>query len=432
MSGADAADAPEVEIHSIGALGAGVGELPSGKVVFVHRTAPGDRVRVRITKEKASWARGRIEEVLRGGPGRRQAPCPHYDRCGGCTLEHLRYVDQLRAKGRIVADALERIGGREVEPPAVEPSPFEFRYRSRITCTLRRLKGDRVVAGFHELERPGRIVDIGGECLLPTEALARAWVGLRAEWGEGAGRLPAGRTLRLTLRTVERGFLLLVEGGEGAGEPEALLDGVPRLRSLWHRPEGAEGPPVLLAGDGEPEEVWDGERFPVGPTAFLQVNREAAESLHSAVLREVGAPRGLRVIDAYCGVGLVGRRLAQHGAEVVGIEADPGAVRAAGTRAPDGFRVVEGLVEERLEELLPADVVVLNPPRGGLHEEIPPVLRSHRPPRLVYVSCDPATLARDLDRLGDAYEIGTLRAFDLFPQTAHVETLVGLSSAGTP
>ncbi|MFW6198929.1 MAG: TRAM domain-containing protein, partial [Gemmatimonadota bacterium] len=162
-----------VEIDGLSSEGAGVGRLPDGRAVFVHRTAPGEAVRIRVTEEKKRWARGRLVEVLEEAPERREAPCPRYDRCGGCTLEHLEYEAQLRWKGQIVSDALQRIGGLVVDVPEVVPSPGRFRYRSRITLTLKRVGESRVVAGFHELERPGRIVDLGGECLLPEAEIAR-------------------------------------------------------------------------------------------------------------------------------------------------------------------------------------------------------------------------------------------------------------------
>ena len=435
-------DHVEVEVDTIGARGAGVGRVPDGRVVFVHRTAPGDRVRVQMTTVKKRWTRGRLLKVLRPGPNRREPACPHYERCGGCTLEHLEYGAQLQAKSQLVTDALERIGGRE-ELPEVEgyASPREFRYRNRVTFTLLRIASlpGGVVAGFHELERPGRIVDVDGRCLLPEEPVTRVWEGIRGAWGPAASRLPEGRELRLTLRGTAAGeVLLLVQGGgPDLGDPEALLGEVEGLVAIWHREGTGEGTPDggtergadeprLLAGVGELEESWFGERYPVWPGVFLQANRDAAEILHELVLRELGAPKGRRVVDAYCGVGVYGRRMARHGAEVVGIEAAPQAVAVARERPVEGFQVVEGRVEDELSGLLPADLVILNPPRVGVADGVMQELARKGPERVVYVSCDPATLARDVARLGDGYRIRRIQAFDLFPQTSHVETVLTL------
>lgn len=420
-SGAE--DGQRVFIEGIGAGGAGVGRLSDGRVVFVHRTAPGDEALVEVTSSKRSWSRGRLLEVLRPARGRREAPCPHYHRCGGCTLEHMDYPGQLRAKARIVADALQRIGGTRAALPDVVPSPKEFRYRNRVSFTLLRLEGGRVVAGFHELERPGRILDLGGDCLLPERAIAEAWDGVRKAWGENARRLPSGRELRLTLRGTEAGAVgLLVEGGYGPGRPEELLDAVPRLVSVWHRPESARAL-RFLAGTKQLEEA--GGRLRLAGNVFLQVNRRAAAGLETYVRERSGDVAGLRVVDAYCGVGERAHDLAAAGARVTGIERSPEAVDEARRRAKADIRFLRGGVEDLLAEALPADLVILNPPRAGLDARVAETLSERPPRRVVYVSCDPATLARDLGRM-EPFRLVSVRCFDLFPQTAHVETVAEL------
>lgn len=414
-----------VKIESIAAGGEGVGRLPDGRAVFVHRTAPGDEAEIALTRTRPRWARGELLRVLQPGPDRRDAPCPHYLRCGGCTLEHLEYPAQLAAKARIVSDALTRIGGLEVEPPEVVASPRTERYRNRVSFTLRRLERGRVVAGFHALGNPDEIVDIDGTCLLPEAAVARAWDGLRDAWGPDAQRLPSGDELRLTLRGTEAGAVsLLVEGGYSPGRPEELLDAVPELQSIWHAREGRE--PRLLAGEPYLAEEWSGEEVPLAARAFLQVNRWAARLLEDHVLAMAGAVDGVRVVDAYCGVGLHARRLASAGASVVGIELDPHAVAAARAADVPGAEFQEGLVEQRLPHALPASLVILNPPRDGVAETVTDALVARPPERIIYISCNPATLARDLRRLAPAFDLEALRAFDLFPQTAHVETVAVL------
>ena len=403
-------DVVEVTVRAGAAGGAGVADLPDGRVAFVQRTAPGDRARVRVSAAKRRWARATLVELLEPGPGRRPAPCPFYSHCGGCTLEHLEYSEQLRWKARIVADALKRIGQVAVDPPVVEPSPSEFRYRNRMTFTLRRSRGREggVVAGFHQIDEPDRVLDVTGACMLPEEALTQAWDGLRSAWGEGAERLPEGKTLRLTLRTVAEGVALIVDGGSGTWTPDLLIQNVPGLVAVWHREGG--GPPVLLAGHS------------TEASAFAQVNPGAAESLRAAVMQAVGSGAGRTVVDAYCGIGVYGHTLARAGARVTGIEIDPEAVAAAREGAPDDFRVIEGPVEECLTQALPADLVILNPPRAGVDREVTRVLSDRPVASILYVSCDPATLARDIGRL-EGYQVARLRAFDLFPQTAHIETL---------
>lgn len=418
----------EVEIRSIGSGGVGVGSLPDGRVVFVPRTAPQDRVRISLTREKERWAEGRMEELLEPSPHRRAPPCPVFDRCGGCALQHLAYPEQLRWKGRIVGDALRRIGGHPVEDPEVAPSPRELQYRNKISLTLRRLAGDRVVAGFRELEHPGRVLDIHGECLLPREGLRGLWSRLRDEWGPRAARLPEGRELRLTLRAEEEEGALIIHGGRGNGDPDALLGAVSGLTSIWRGLPG--GGLRHLGGARTLALSWLGEPLEVAGGAFLQVNPEVGQALHRFVLDRSRVTDPPRVVEGYCGAGILGKALAGGGLETVGIEADPLSAAEARRDAPPSFQVVEGRVEERLEDHLPAGLVILNPPRTGLERRIPDLVREWKVPRLIYVSCDPATLARDLKRMGEAYQIVELRSFDLFPQTAQVETVVVLEGKG--
>lgn len=415
-----AAARAEVRIERLVAGGAGVGRWPDGRIVFVPRTAPGDRVEVALRTPHRRWVEGRLVRLLEPSALRRVPPCPFADRCGGCPLEHLPEEAQREAKRTFVEDALRRLGGIALTVPPVVPSPRAVRYRNRATFVLRRTPRG-VVAGFRAVDDPDRVVDVDGRCLLLEEPLAAAWDALRAAWGPNAHRLPGGPELRLTLRATATGQVgLLVEGGRGRGEPEALRAAVPPLVAIWGRRRGRveewAGSPVL-------EERWNGETVRLRGATFLQVNREAAALLEATVRAWVGDVAGRRVIDAYAGVAIHGRALACAGARVVAIELDPDAVAAAREGAPAGLTVMRGRVEAILPSVLPADVVIANPPRTGLDAAAVAALRAQPPQRLLYVSCDPATLARDARRLTGVFRLVRVQPFDLFPQTAHVETL---------
>lgn len=419
----DDAAKPTVSVRALASSGAGVAELPDGRVVFVPRTAPGDTADVEVVKKRSSWATARLHTLRERGETRQEAPCPLYSVCGGCALQHMEYEAQLRWKGQWVADALERIGNVEVEVPDVVPSPRPFHYRNRVTFTLRRLRGGRVVGGFHHLERSGHVVDVDDECLLPEKPIVEVWTALRSAWGGGAHRLPDGGRLRLVLRNAADGVVLLVQGGDEGWRGGGLLEDVAGLAAVWHQPD-PDTPAHRVAGE-DVEEVWGPDRYRLRGDAFLQVNREAARAVYAHVLEEAGAGPGAAV-DAYCGVGVYGRELARRGWRVTGVELAPSAAASAAEDAPDGFDLLRGKVEDHLPETLPADLVILNPPRAGLHDDVPPALLAAPPPRIVYVSCDPATLARDVKRLSVGYEVAGVVAFDLFPQTAHVETVAVL------
>lgn len=416
------------KITGITSEGAGVGRLEDGRVTFVHRTAVGDRARVRVTTEKPSWTRAELHELLRPGPDRRSAPCPHYERCGGCTLQHLEYPAQLRAKAGVVTDALQRIGGLDLTVEGVEPSPREMRYRNRVTFTLRRDRSG-VTAGFRALESPDQLVDVSAACLLPEAPIVEVWGALRGAWGPDARRLPSGEELRLTVRSNRDGAVaLVVDGGYAPGRPEALVQEIDALAAVWHRPEGA-GRYRPLAGEPVLPDMWAGDAVELRGDVFTQVNREAADGLAAHVMQCALSGEPARALDAYSGVGLYTRRLEQEGVEVVAIEAHPAAVAEARRLAPES-RVLEGAVEARLGDALPVDVAILNPPRAGLAASVAEQLAADGPDRVMYVSCDPATLARDLKRM-TAYEPVGIRCFDLFPQTAHVETVVELKRCAT-
>jgi len=417
--GAKVGELVEIKIRALASGGAGVGDLPDGRVVFVQRTAPGDVARVRIDKSRPRWAAGSLEQLLEPGPERAEPPCPLYTRCGGCHLQHIPYEKQLEWKSRFVTDALARIGGFDgIEPITVEPSPQTERYRSRVTFTLRRLRSGRVVAGFHALGRPTHVIDVGRECLLPEDEVMAVWESMRASWGPGARHLPEAGRLRLTLRVGTDGVELLVQGGEPRWDAAPLVERVPSLSAVWHLPGDARTSATLASGTPGLG----------GGTAFEQVNRGAADALRTYVVDTIGKPDpgAARLIDAYCGTGDYGRALAAEGWSVLGIEIDPMAVTVAQADAPDGFEVERGSVEALVASVLPADVLLLNPPRGGLHAEVPPRILEDAPERVVYVSCDAGTLARDLAALRGRYDIVSVRGFDLFPQTAHVETVTVL------
>jgi 23S rRNA (uracil1939-C5)-methyltransferase len=406
VTAAGTASEAELTIDSVAAGGDGVGRAQDGVVVFVPRTAPGDRGRVRYaTKRRGRFARGELLRLDYPAPSRVAAPCPHYtmDRCGGCQLQHLSYPAQLDAKAGIVRDALTRIGRRRVETPVVHPSPSPWRYRRKLTLALRRTS-DGWVAGLHPYDDPDAVFALV-DCPITDTRVLDVWRAILA----AGDALPDAPALRASVQLLDDGSAsLTVEGGERFPDHQRVFSAAPALKALWWGP-----PRRLLAG------------VPVGG-AFTQVNEGVAAALHAAVVRQAMTFTPGTAVDAYAGVGDTARALAAHGVRVTAIELDADATRTAADRLPLGSRAIAARVEDALPSALPADLVIVNPPRTGLAPEVTEVLAGPTgPAALLYVSCDPATLARDLTRL-PAYEITHLECFDMFPQTAHVETLVQL------
>ena len=429
----------ELVIDSISAGGDGVGRA-NGLVVFVPRSAPGDAGRVRVEKA-GRYARAQWETLERPGAARVEPRCTHYvvDRCGGCQLQHLGYPAQLEAKGDIIRDAIQRIGKRPLPRPSVRPSPSEWRYRRKLTLAMRRPTiHDRWIAGLHPHDRPGRVFDLV-DCPITDERVVAIWREIR----DAAHLLPSETELRGAVRlTSETRASFLLEGGHQWTGFRKFFDRVSAIDSLWWQPakqsrrrlaiRDLASVPTAAAADvrGEfgPVAVLEASEPGSGNTdaSFIQVNAGVAQALHAHVVARALAHRPASVIDAYAGSGDTAESLVRAGVRVTAIELDRDGARRARTRLTPPSRVIQARVEDALASTLPADLVILNPPRTGLDERVPKVLADGPVPAvLIYVSCNPATLARDIARL-PGYRIESVVAFDMFPQTAHVETVCEL------
>ncbi len=375
-----------VEVQSLAAGGDGVARLEDGRVVFIPWAAPGDRLRIKLTEEKPRFARGRIREILEPGPGRREPACPAAGDCGGCRWQHLEYEAQLEAKATILRDAVERIA--RMKPPAVlsvMPSP-ELAYRARARVFA---EGGHV--GFRRLQSH----DVRGVKTCPVLT-----PGIDSILGELAADPPAAPA-----------EWLLAEGEEGT-------------RSIRTRGPGSQAGPVTLRV-GE-------DTLRIGPGVFFQANVHLRGSLAEAVLQAAG--KGGAAVELYAGAGFFSLGLARQFDQLIAVESDKRAVRdlshnleAAGQE--DKAVIAAMPVEEFLanEVSVRPEVIVLDPPRTGLPKRGATALGKLGAKRIVYVSCDPATLARDLRVLAEAdYELADLRAFDLFPQTSHIEAMAVL------
>ena len=393
--------------------GAAVGRH-EGKAVFVPGGIPGEEVRVEIVQDRPRYARARLLKVLAPSPERVAPPCPQFGRCGGCQWQHVEYGAQLRYKQRIVESHLQRIG-RIPSPPLRPPigMAHPWRYRNNMQFVVDR-EGHLclMAAGSH---RPVPV----GDCHLLCPELGQVLAELELD-------LPdlAGVTLRAGRRTGER---MLVLATRGADVPELEVDRP--LSCVLLRPDGSIAP---LIGSPYLHEELAGRRLRVSAGSFFQVNTEQAEALLEVVREYARIEPGETVLDAYGGVGTIGLALAGRAGRVLIAEASPSAAADARKNASSvpNATVIEGAVEAVLPALEGAiDVAVLDPPRAGVAARALAALAARRPRRIVYVSCDPSTLARDLGRLLEqGYALQEVQPVDMFPQTYHVECVALLAA----
>jgi 23S rRNA (uracil1939-C5)-methyltransferase len=389
------ADIDEIElgIEKLIAGGDGLGRW-QGIPIFVPRSAPGDRLRVRLVERRSGYGRGEIVELLAAGPGRREPPCRHFADCGGCDLQHLDEATQLREKSVATLDTLRRLSGLAVPAPRqiLTGAPFGYRLRTQLHLTA---GAAGVLAGYHA-RGSHRLVPVT-VCPVLAPALERAVAGLAASL---AAPLPS------------RVDLALGDGDELAAAPP--LPGLP----------GRE----LVRRVGEFDYHFDARCFFQGHAGLLE----------RFVSHVVGEERGELAFDLYGGVGLFALPLARRYRRVVLVESDRVAARYARKNAQsarlDGLVVEARAVETWASSGLPAgaDRVVIDPPRDGLPVGLRRLLVGRPAARLTYVSCHAAALARDLADLAAAYDIEWVEFVDLFPQTGHMEAIVEMTRKETP
>jgi 23S rRNA (uracil1939-C5)-methyltransferase len=447
----------ELRIDSLAYGGRGVARL-NGFVVFVNRALPGDVVRARVTKVKRSHAEAVAVEVVEPGAPRVEAPCSHYPACGGCRFQDLAYEAQLDAKAQQVADALARIGGfTDLQPERALPAASIFHYRNKLEYSFTTLPGGEVGLGFHRAGRWDEVLDVQ-RCWLTTD-LGNGIREAVKSWARAEG-LPAydqekqqGYLRHLVVRegrnTGQALVVLVTAPGDLAGA-DSLVEGLrafPEVRSVhWavndSPAEVTNLPTDLLWGEESIEEELLGLRYRVRPNAFLQTNTEMCEALYGLARSYAGLTGDETVYDLYCGIGTIGLTLARDALTVWGIEHSEESIACAVENAElNGIAnaaFFAGDVARDLDELRdragPPDVVVVDPPRAGLAGKAVRRVGELQAPRLVYVSCNPTTLAGNAKELaGDfGYRLERVRPVDMFPHTPHVETVALLTLGDGP
>jgi 23S rRNA (uracil1939-C5)-methyltransferase len=441
----------ELQVDSLAYGGNGVARL-DGFVVFVRRGLPGDRVRARVTKVKRGFAEALATDVLVPSPNRVEAPCAHYPVCGGCRFQDLDYALQVAAKEDQVRDALKRIGG--IAEPPLEPilpaeSPFFYRNKMEYSFTQ---TPDGPALGFHKSGRWDEVLEIE-KCWLTTD-LGNSIRNAVRDWAREENLVAydqsehSGYLRHLVVREGRNTGQALVVLVTGPGEKfergyfVEVLKRFPEVRSIhWAvndtPSEVTNLPSTLLWGEDAIEEELLGLRFRVRPNAFLQTNTEMAERLYGIAIEYAALTGTETVYDLYCGTGTIGISMARNAMSVWGVEISEESVACAlenvELNSIGNAAFFAGNVGQSLEELAERagtpDVVVVDPPRAGLAGKALKRTGALGAARIVYVSCNPTTLASDVKvlRAEHGYELARVRPVDMFPHTPHVESVALLT-----
>lgn len=426
-------------IRSLGAGGEGVG-VYDDIVGFVPMALPGEQVRVRITTLKKSYFKAELLEVLKASPDRVEPVCPVFGRCGGCQLMHLSYGGQLREKTDQVINALRRIGGfseLNVNPCIGSPQPLHYRNKVQLPLLYDQ---QGVILGLYA-RGSHDIVPIE-RCYIHCEQGEQVFAATKKIF-EALPPPAKGNVRHLLIRTaIHEGAVLVVVITTGVERSwldafaSQLRDRCPEVAGVVENINRRDDNVILgnkyhlISGSDTVEEKLCGLRFRLSPHAFFQVNTPQVENLYAKVMEMADLSGKEVVFDAYCGVGTMALMAAGSSARVVGIEWVPQAVEDARYNAElNGINNAEfhaGAAEKLLPQMGGMDLLLLNPPRKGCDEELLKAALKQKPKRVIYISCNPASLARDLAILAPSYMIQEVQPFDMFPQTSHVETVVNL------
>ena len=436
----------ELEITSYGSEGQGVGRL-DGLAVFVKGALGGERVHAQITKTAPRFSEARLVEVLEKSPNRAEPPCPNFERCGGCDLMHMEYAHQLEFKRMKVENAFRRIGGFEnIEVRSCAASAQTLRYRNKAVFSFAQ-QGARVISGT--LGEKSHWVIETADCLLQNEASLKALETV-TEWANDSGipayneRTGKGVLRHLAVRSTCTGetMVIIIAAARLKNEAELvsrLVSAVSGIKSIVlnlnrERSSLIMGrKSVLLWGKEAITERILGMDFAVAAESFLQINHDQTERLYSFAVNSLELNKNDSAIDLYCGIGTLSLLMAKSAGSVTGIEYVPKAIENAKSNAQaNGIKNADfhcGAAEKLLPELVKngkrVSKLLLDPPRVGAMKPALDAIIKCAPERIAYVSCDPATLARDCKILVNegGYVIEWIQPFDMFPQTEHVETV---------
>jgi len=408
-------------IDGISHSGEGVARI-EGKATFIPFTIPGETVDVEIIEEKKNFQRARLEQVITASPDRTDAPCPYFFKCGGCAYQHISYPRQLELKRQIVKESLKRIGGIDIEINPVLGMEEPWRYRNKVEWHTGN-KSDQHTLGYYIND--SRVLMGIDSCLLISQEMQDYSSYIKDHLDEL--RIPDGCEVIVRQSSANQ-EMMLIFGGDGSREIDfAKMLNYKEVASIYSVEYGVT---QLHYGEQVLTDKIFNRKYQISPLAFFQVNHLQTEKMMDIIKEYAQIGSGDTVLDAYCGTGTIALNLAGSAGRVLGVESFKSAIRDAKRNAfknnITNCKFIKGACEKIIPDLEEEfDVVILDPPRSGCKAELIEAVIKKNPKTVVYVSCNPATLARDLALFVKAgFNVAEVQPIDMFPQTSHVETVI--------
>ncbi len=408
-------------VDGISHAGEGVARI-DGKATFIPFAIPGETVEIKIFEEKKNFQRARLEEVITPSPDRLEPPCPYFYKCGGCSYQHTSYSRQLEFKRQVVKDSLQRIGGIDIEVNQVVGMENPWRYRNKVEWHTGKEAGEPTMGYYINDSRALIGID---SCLLISQEMEEYSRYIKENLEEL--KIPEGCEVILRQSSSNQEIMLIFRGTGTLGIDFAKMLNYKEVASIYSIDQGVArlhyGEQTLL------ENIFELE-LEVSALAFFQVNHTQMEKMIEVIKDFAKLREGESVLDAYCGTGSIALALAGSARRVVGVESFKAAKKNAKSNAFRNSISNCKFIKGACEDIIPAmeekfDVVILDPPRVGCKAELIQAVIEKSPRCIIYVSCNPSTLARDLAIFNNAgYAVDQVQPIDMFPQTSHVETVV--------
>ena len=426
--------------------GDGVARAENGMAVFISLTLPGDLVRAKITKIKKDYAFANLIEVLEAGTGRTEAPCPVYNECGGCQLQHIDYQKELEFKQNNIKQLINRIAEiKDFKLKDVLAADDDFRYRNKAQFPLKLNEEDQITAGFYK--RGSHDIVPNHDCLIQHPLINRILRITLEELNKFQISVYNENTLRGLMRHLvirvgtctNQALLIMVTNGDEFIDKNliarTLMRKIPELKGVVQNINNENTnvvfgkKDILLAGENKIIEYIGQKAYFISARSFFQVNTLQAKKLYETAAKYLGDKNNLKVVDAFSGTGSIAIYLADQAKKIYAIESLEAAVKDAEQNAElnniNNIEFKQGFVEEKLPKILQKDdidSIIFDPPRKGLDEKTIKLLLASSIEKIIYISCNPATQARDLKRLKEKYLLKEIQPVDLFPQTYHIES----------